>query len=80
MAPAMAMETFFRLVVTWIAGIALWIVVGLLTAAPLMCLWNGLIPKLLGLPEVGFFEAFGLLFLTKLLFLKTEVKTTYDDA
>ena len=27
-----------------------------------------------------FFEAFGLLFLMKLLFLKTEVKMTYDDA
>ena len=74
------METFFRLVVTWLAGLALWIVVGLLTAAPLMWLWNWLIPKLFCLPEVGFFEAFGLLLLTKLLFLKTEVKATYDDA
>ena len=74
------METFFRFVVTWLAGFALWLVVGLLTAAPLMWLWNWLIPKLFGLPEVGFFEAFGLLFLTKLLFLKTEVKATYDDA
>ena len=74
------MDTFLRLVATWIAGFALWLVVGLLTAAPLMWLWNWLIPKLFGLPEVGFFEAFGLLFLTKLLFLKTEVKATYDDA
>ncbi len=74
------METFFRFVVTWLAGFALWLVVGLLTAAPLMWLWNWLIPKLFGLPTVGFFEAFGLLFLTKLLLLKTEVRTTYDDA
>ena len=74
------MDTFFRLVVTWLAGFVLWLVVGLLTAAPLMWLWNWLIPKLFGLPEVGYFEAFGLLFLTKLLFLKTEVKVTSDDA
>ena len=74
------METFFRFVVTWLAGFALWLVVGLLTAAPLMWLWNWLIPKLFGLPTVGFFEAFGLLFLTKLLLQKTEVRTTYDDA
>jgi len=74
------METFFRFVVTWLAGFALWLVVGLLTAAPLMWLWNWLIPKLFGLPTVGFFEAFGLLFLTKLLLLKTEVRTTYHDA
>jgi hypothetical protein len=74
------MDTFFRLVATWLAGFALWLVMGLLTAAPLMLLWNWLIPTLFGLPEVGYLEAFGLLFLTKLLFLKTEVNTTYDDS
>lgn len=73
------METFLRLVATWLAGLALWLVMGLLTAAPLMWLWNWLIPKVFGLPEVGYLEAFGLLFLVRMLSLKTDVKTTYGD-
>ncbi len=74
------MDVFLKLVATWFVGLLLWFAFGLLTAAPLMWLWNWLIPKLLGLPALGYFEAFGLLLLTKLLFLKTEVKTTHDDA
>lgn len=41
---------------------------GLILAVPLMFLWNWLIPDLFNLPEIGYLQAFGLFYLSGLLF------------
>ena len=35
-------------------------------ALPLMLLWNWLMPVIFGLPIIGFWQAFGLMFLSRL--------------
>jgi hypothetical protein len=40
----------------------------LLFAFPVMLLWNWLLPHLLGLPEIDFWQAAGLVLLTSILF------------
>ena len=44
------------------------LVFGMLVALPVMLLWNWLIPDLFGLPYIGWWQAWGLLFLCSLLF------------
>ncbi len=48
--------------------IVLLVILGALTALPVMLLWNWLIPSIFKLREIGFLEAWGLLILTGLLF------------
>jgi len=43
----------------------------LLFGAPLMILWNLLMPEIFGLPEIGFWQACGLNFLSTILFKST---------
>jgi len=53
------------------------ILAGLLFGAPVMILWNLLMPDLFGLPVIGFWQAFGLNLLASLLF-KSTIKTNKD--
>jgi hypothetical protein len=53
--------------------IGLLILAGLLFGAPVMILWNLLMPDIFGLPVIGFWQAFGLNLLFSILF-KTTVK------
>lgn len=49
-------------------------IVALLLGAPLMILWNWLMPIIFGLPTIGFWQAVGLNFLASILFNKTTTK------
>ena len=53
---------------TVIGGIALFIAISLLMAAPTMWLWDWLMPELFGLKEITLFQAWGLNFFCGLLF------------
>ena len=56
-------------VVTMIlAGAALLFVVAALMSLPVMLLWDWLMPTIFGLPEITWFQAWGLLFLCGLFF------------
>ena len=43
------------------------VVVGVLTALPVMLLWNWLVPAIFGLPAVTFWQALGICILVRLL-------------
>ena len=47
------------------------VVLGAITAWPTMLLWNWLVPSILHLREINFWEAWGLLILTGFLFKST---------
>lgn len=51
-----------------VAGIALLVFVAALMSLPVMLLWDWLMPTIFGLPEITWFQAWGLLFLCGLLF------------
>ena len=52
----------------WAIVIGTIIVIVLLLTLPTMWLWNWLMPVIFGLPEIGFWQAFGLLILSNILF------------
>ena len=45
----------------------------LLFSIPFMILWNWLMPSIFGLPSVGFFEAWGLLVISNMIFKSRRV-------
>lgn len=49
-------------------AILVFAIVSLLGALPLMLLWNWLMPTIFGLTTVTFWQSFGLLFLSSILF------------
>jgi len=49
----------------------------ILFGAPLMVLWNWIMPTIFGLPEIGFWQACGLQLLATILF-KPTIKTNKD--
>ena len=51
-----------------VGGIVLLFAVAALMSLPVMLLWDWLMPTLFGLPEITWFQAWGLLFLCGLLF------------
>jgi hypothetical protein len=56
---------FFRLFVEMFVALFL---VGALLSLPVMLLWDWLMPTIFGLPEITWFQAWGLLWLTGILF------------
>jgi hypothetical protein len=55
-------------IATIVGGIALFIGLSLLLAAPVMWLWDWLMPAIFNLKEITLFQAWGLNFLCSLLF------------
>lgn len=58
-------------VVIWSVFFTLFIaggIIALLVAWPLMLLWNWLLPAIFGVKVITFWQAFGLVFLTNILF------------
>ena len=49
----------------------------ILFGAPLMVLWNWIMPTIFGLPEIGFWQACGLQLLATIL-IKPTIKTNKD--
>lgn len=52
------------------------VVVSFVTALPVWWLWNWLCPTLFGLPEIGFWQAWGLGLLCAFLFKSSTVSST----
>ena len=66
------MKNSFEAVAAVIGMIAIVIV---LLGYPLMLLWNWLMPIIFGLPEITFWQAIGLNFLSTILFKSTTIKS-----
>jgi hypothetical protein len=62
------MENVLKVLVISFAAIAVGAFVAVVTALPVMLLWNVLMPGLFGLPEISFWQALGLSMLSALLF------------
>ena len=58
-------------------GVILLVFVAALMSLPVMLLWDWLMPTIFGLPEITWFQAWGLLFLCGLLF-KSHITTKKD--
>ena len=65
------MKNSFEAISAVIGMIAIAIV---LLGYPLMLLWNWLMPIIFGLPEITFWQAIGLNFLSTILFKSTTIK------
>jgi membrane protein required for beta-lactamase induction len=65
------MKNSFEAIAAVIGMIAIAIV---LLGYPLMLLWNWLMPIIFGLPEITFWQAIGLNFLSTILFKSTTIK------
>lgn len=61
-----------------VVGLGVLLICAVMGALPVMWLWNWLCPELFGLPEVGFCQAWGLLFLSSILFKSTRAGTRVD--
>ena len=59
---------------TFAALIGLIAIVIVILGYPLMLLWNWLMPIIFGLPEITFWQAIGLNFLSTILFKSTTIK------
>ena len=57
-----------KILFTFGAALLIAIVVDLVLAIPLLLLWNWLVPEMLGLANISYGQAFGLLILCGLLF------------
>ena len=66
------MKNSFEAVAAVIGMIAIAIV---LLGYPLMLFWNWLMPIIFGLPEITFWQAIGLNFLSTILFKSTTIKS-----
>lgn len=72
------MNLLIKCLGVFLAGIALLTVIALLTALPIMWLWNWLCPELFGLPIIGFWQALGLSLLSGCLF-RSSMKVGTND-
>jgi hypothetical protein len=68
------MENTLRLIVTVVGVLCL---MAILMGLPLQLLWNWLMPRIFGLPTIGFWEAVGLNVISSILF-KTTVNSKKD--
>jgi hypothetical protein len=55
-------------------GIIVFIIVAVLAALPMMFLWNWLMPAIFGLTTITFWQSFGLVFLSSLMFKSSYIK------
>ena len=56
-------------------GVVIVFIVGLVFAFPVMLLWNWLMPEIFGLPEIGFWQAYGLNLLSGFLIKSSSVSS-----
>jgi hypothetical protein len=57
-----------------ILGVVVLVFVAAVMSLPVMLLWDWLMPTIFGLPEITWFQAWGLLFLCGMLFKNNTVK------
>lgn len=57
-----------NILATIIVGVGILVLVAAVMSLPVMLLWDWLMPIIFGLPEITWFQAWGLLFLCGLLF------------
>jgi hypothetical protein len=68
------MEDALKLIVTVVGVLCL---MAILMGLPLQLLWNWLMPRIFGLPTIGFWEAVGLNVISSILF-KTTINNKKD--
>ena len=73
------METFLKLFMVWGAAFVFRLAVTLVLAGPLTILWNLLIPDLFALPNIRFFQAWGLLVFIGILFSSVSYKVEFES-
>ena len=64
----MRRKSVARFVMVGVAAVVATVVIGFVFGFAVMWLWNWLMPDLFGLRPIGFWQAFGLLLLARLLF------------
>lgn len=62
------MKTFTIELITGLIVLVAVAVLGLIAAIPIVLLWNWLVPSIFDLPEITYLQAWGLFWLTSLLF------------
>lgn len=67
----MSKETFGASIIAIFLVLAIAFIASLIFALPVMLLWNWLIPAIFGLVKISFWQAWGLSFLSGLLFRPT---------
>ncbi len=70
------MITILMVVVFSLLGILIAMGINLIFAIPMMWLWNWLMPAVLGLGEITYWQAWGLLFLCSLMFKSSYVQSS----
>ena len=73
------MTVLLKLITTWLVAFVLWFVLTALVAIPTVFVWNWTVPEILGLPRIGFSQAFGLLVLSSLLFSTRKVDVKMQE-
>jgi hypothetical protein len=68
------MEDALKLIVTIVGALCL---MAIIMGLPLQLLWNWLMPRIFGLPTIGFWEAVGLNVISSILF-KTTINNKKD--
>ena len=70
------MDTFLKILGGAIAVVGALALLALIMGAPVMLLWNWLMPLIFGLKEITFFQAIGLTVLSSLLFKSSSYSAT----
>lgn len=70
------MEKVLLVTSTILLIISIYTVAGLLIAVPVMVLWNWVIPDVLHLPAIGYWQAYGLTLLCTILFQSNSSRST----
>jgi len=73
------MKTAFVLLMGGILVIFVGAVISLLAAVPMYFLWNGLLPDLFAFKTITFLQAWGLTFLSSLLFKSNSATTKTNE-
>lgn len=65
-----------NVITTVVGGIMFLVAVSAFMSLPVMLLWDWLMPTIFGLKEITWFQAWGLMFLTGLLFKSNTAKSS----
>lgn len=71
-------KTFAAVIGMVLGGLVMLVAISLLLSIPTWLLWNWLMPTIFGLNTITIFQAWGLMFLSNILF-KTSVTTKKED-
>ena len=73
------MKNIMNIAVTIVIGILVFALVAVISALPVMLLWNWLMPDIFGLTTINFWQALGICFLSSCLFGRTSSNKKKED-